>query len=226
MKRCVLSVLAVVSLLTVPVPIRAQTPLDFYKMGQFLEWTAFFNNLASIPKKSDLRAKLDVERQALVKLGAPAAVLTGYDHMVNAVVTLPFDTAYSSWTATQQSQFTGSGVDWNAIRTWFGTADTQPRFYFWLGSDTEYVVKDGPASVNSWGQTLDSQQASYKAILSDYAIFPTTDVASYKTAVPGIQAAITALGAYNGKTLAAADITAIQQAAQPIYDAANGKVAQ
>ena len=230
MNKRLLAILAVLALLGLPGNCRAQgtpgTPLEYYKMGQFLEWCTFFRNVASFPNKTEMRGKFAAERQELVKLSAPTTVLNAYDHMVNALTTLPFDTDYSSWTPTQQTQFSTSSPDFSTIRTWLGNGDTAPRFYYFLGSDTEYAVKDGPALVNSWGQTLDSVQTTYKSVLSDYSFFATTYPISFKTAIPAVQTAITALAAYNGKTLAVADIAAIQQAAQPIYDAANGKVSQ
>jgi hypothetical protein len=229
MKKSMLAVLAVLILPWVSENCRAQTaatPLDYYKLGQFLEWCTFFKNVASFPNKSEMRGKLDLERQVLLKMNAPAAVLNAYDHMVNALISLPFDTDYSSWTPTQQTQFANSSPDFNVFRTWLGTGDTTARFYYFLGSDTEYAVKDGPASLNSWGVSLANVQANYKPILTDYALFTNSYPNSFPTAVPAVQAAIKALAAYNGKTVSAADLAAVQQLAQPIYDAANGKISQ
>ena len=229
MKKCVCFVLAVISMLAVPVFSRAQTtpitPLDYYKIGQFMESTTFYSDMSAFPKRSDMRAKMDVERRLLVKMGPTQDVLVGFDHMVNALTTLPFDTSYASWTQTQKDQFTNSSADFNAIRAWLGSGDTQPRFYFWLGSDTEYLAKGGPGIIAA-GNTLDSVQANYKSTINDYFTFPTSEPNSYKTALPAIQTAMAAIAAYNGKAIAATDVPVIQQQAQIIYDCANGKVSQ
>jgi hypothetical protein len=177
--------------------------------------------------KATLRQKMAEERREMVMIGAPQNVLNAFDTLVNTYAGLPFKTAWSTWTKDQQNTYINAGMDWAAVNAWLGTGDVAPKFYFWLGYDTMAIAKTGPLEIGSWGYNLASTQATYPTSLGDFASFASAYPNTFKTAIPAVQSAIQALAAYNGKTLAQTDITgALQQQAQIIYDAANGKISQ
>jgi hypothetical protein len=204
----------------------AQTPLDYFQLGQFLQSTTNSLSVSQYGRSSDIKAKLSEERRSLVKLGAPTPVLTSFDHMVNSFRDLPWSTSYASWTQTQKDAYSGSAMDWSTINAWLGTEDTSPRFYFWLGFQTNFIAKMAPSELNNWGYALADVQPGYKGALSDFAVFQSSYPVSLKTALPDVQAAIAAIAPYNGKTLTKDDVTALQAKASIIYADANGRIAQ
>jgi hypothetical protein len=230
MNRRLPSFLFAAGLFLLPLLAPAQTsppgPLDYYKLGQFFGTTANSIYLAAYPTRDALREKLANERANLVKLGATPAVLNSYDSEANVFSDLPFTTAWPSWTKDQQNSYINSSMDWSAVNTWLGGGDSTPHFYFWLGYQIQFLAKTGPSELNVWGYSLASVQSAYKTPLADFGTFATGFPGTFKTALPSIQNAITAIAAFNGKTPGASDITALQRQAQIIYDAANGKITQ
>jgi hypothetical protein len=227
MTKCTLSILSVFLLLvSTTASSFAQTPLEYFQLGQFLRSMSNTTSVTQYGKSSDIKAKLNEERRLLVKLGAPTAVLTTYDHMVNSFRDLPWGTSYSSWTQDQLNAYTNSGLDWTAVNAWLGSGDTQPHFYFWLGYDTYFLAYMGPQQLNAWGFALADVQTNYKIPLADFVSFSTSYPISLKTALPDVQAAITAIAAYGSKVPSKDDMTALQTQANIIYNDANGRIAQ
>src|SRR5271163_2162824 len=103
MTKCMLSILSVFCLLVAwPVSSYAQTPLEYFQIGQFFRTLGLSNTVQLYGKSSDIKAKLNEQRRELVKLNATPAVLTTYDHLINSFRDLPWGTSYTSWTKSQQ----------------------------------------------------------------------------------------------------------------------------
>jgi hypothetical protein len=232
MPKSVLSVLLGACLLALPVHSLAQSPVDYFKAGQFIEFTNHDRYLR-IYSKDDLKAKFDDERLLFGKIGATPKVLASYDTLVSLIMPLPLDKDYNTWTQDQKDSWGKSTLDGNAVNDWLGASDTPPRFFYWLGYWTMYMAKSGPSNITDWGGTVGSVQQSYKTSLGYFVWFRDGNPTVFKTLLPEEQDAIKAIAKYNQKAIdplgvgvSKDDISAIQQQAAVIFNAAvgNGKL--
>jgi hypothetical protein len=207
-------------------PVSAQTlagtPRDYYKLGEFFQTTT--NSQYFETASMDLlQQKFARERQILVNLGGSQAVLADYDKVIGAFLQLPFTIPWPSWTQNQQNTFISTQIDWSTVNAWLPAGDTMPRFYFWLGFQTMFVVKTGPLDLNQWNYSLATVQGYYQGPLLDFKSFATIFPNSLKTTPSAVQQAIQALAAYYGKTPSTSDMAAMQAQGEVIYEAENGK---
>jgi hypothetical protein len=211
---------------------KAQAPVDYFNAGEVVRFVNTFNYLVAYTP-ADLKTKLDSNRDLLVKAGATDKVLASYDAMEKVYLTLPFQQSYANWTQPQKDLWNNTTFNDSAVGDWLGATDTKPRFFYYFGYDALYFGKSGPSSVGEWGYSLSSAQTYYKAALKDFAwMRDSPDLLA--TLLPPLQAAIKTIAQYYekaidpmGNGLSMADVTAMQQATSPIFDAAsNGKLTQ
>jgi hypothetical protein len=233
MNKLIVSFVSVMGLLIVPVHSSAQTPADYFKAGQFDEFSNYIGWL-KVYSPDDLKAKFDSGRQLFVKAGAPDKVLASLDSMSKTMVGLPLTTGYNTWTKAQQDAWNSSGLDGNALNGWLGQIDTPTCFFFWLGYESMRLGKAVPAELNDWNSGLASAQSTAKPALQEFTVFRDSAPTVFKTLSPDVQAAIKAIAKYNeqavdpmGNGLSKDDFTAVAAQAAIINNAASaGKLTQ
>jgi hypothetical protein len=217
MNKLILSILAAIGTLALPVRAQAPRPFDYFDAGQFMEFTNNINNLKNF-SPDGIKAEFASGRQLFVNAGATAQVLASYDSLVKTSLGLPLFRNYSSWTQAQQDTWNKSVLNQDALDQWLSTnLNTKACFFFWLGNKTALVGKTVPSEFD-WGNTLATAQGLEKPGLQKFTQLVGSGPTMFQTLQPDVQAAVKAIAAYSAKAnnLSQADITAIQKQASVI----------
>jgi len=224
MNKLIPSILAVVGLLTLALHAEAQFPIDYFRAGQFMEFTNNLNNLKNF-SPSTIKGKFASGRQLFVKADATPQVLASYDSIVKTSLSLPIFRDYSDWTQAQQDKWNKSEMDSGALDAWLGTnMDTKPCFFFWLGNKAALVGKSVPLQYN-YDTDLANAQSLVKPGLDKFVEFRDNSPTMFKTLQAPVQTAVKAIAGYdsNASNLSMSDVYAIQNQADVIFQAATNR---
>jgi hypothetical protein len=215
---------ALLALLLLPSagPLRAQTPMDYFEFGKFMNQTNYpeiWNN----ENPDEIPGTLRHGRDLLVTLRPPADLLASYDTFAAQLRTLPLTHRYNTWTQDQQNTWNNANLDFNLRDRWLGSPRSPAFFWFWLGFESDYCGQMNLDEVLDWGTNPNDIRTSVTEAVNHFAQLAKSPLLSQLAQDPA--EAVQAIAALKGKLetsgngLEQQDLNTLQQQGAAILSA-------